>query len=315
MIKTVKLILLSLLLVSIYSCNSSQTDDPNYVYGIFKNFTSRLEVSADTVPQGETVCVRLFIKNISNEKDSIANWQNHDMWGNNITNSIDITGEAADTFKCNEMRFSVSDCGGRIIKYIVFFPHEEKAFQRIYHHRALMCEDSSGIIKRVYNYIFPTTYKVRSRFYNYSNTEFIQASNNLQFVVKEDSDAVKDLTYLDNISYNYLDKIAAKVISEMDDYIEKYKNTVFEREFFLKKVHYFSVRSYPIDEKLLSEIKYYIDENPDSPTISSLLFYYKLGKYQQKDTLTVKQYLTDLTKKYKNRSAGFFAKEKLEENW
>lgn len=313
--KTVKLILVSLLTISLYSCTSSDTDDPKYVYGRMKNFSSKLEISADTVLQGETVCVRLFIKNNSTEIDSIAYWQEYNFWGNNLTNSIWFNGETADTFKCNELRLSVSDCGGRPIKYEVFLPQEEKAFHRIINHRALLCENSTGKINRVYRYNFPTTYKVNSKFYNYSNTEFIQTSNSLKFVVKEDTNAVKDLIYLDEISWNYHDKIAAKVISEMDDYIEKYKNTVFEREFFLKKLYYFSVRSYPIDEKLLSEIKYYIDENPDSPAISSLLFYYKLGEYQQKDSLAVKLYLTELTEKYKSRSAGFFAKEKREEKW
>lgn len=322
MVKTVKLILFSLLLVLFYSCNSSQKDEVNHTYCDLKNFSLRIELSSDTAVYGETVWAKLIVKNISEEKDSIAYFSKWEI----LKNPMILKSDAIDTtWVCRNF----GRAGDMIVDYFkvpytVFKPGEEK-YEYIYFSRFVYTCLNDTTYKTYSHYLIPADYKVSAHFYSrcYKFHEIVSGNTLNLKIVESNSKAYNDLLSEVNDRGKFSLKTSKdSVVQYYDSKIEEYKNTSYENEFFLRKLYYAHLTAYwgvndstGLLKKLTDEIKYHVSENPDAPQVHAFLDYYKILNYGKlQDTLGSNEYLNELQIKYPDKRISLWAKEYLERN-
>ncbi|MBS1494588.1 MAG: hypothetical protein JST55_13830 [Bacteroidetes bacterium] len=321
--KPVKLIFIALLITSFFSCNSSKTDDPNYIYCDLKNFSLRIELSSDTAVYGETVWAKLFVKNNSDEKDSIAYFNKWEI----LESPMILNSNVKDTnWDCK----NPDRAGDMIVDYFkvpytVFKPNEEK-YEYIYFSRSVYSCSEDTTYKTYSHYLIPADYKVSAHFYSRCfNFQEKKSDNTLNLkIVNIDLKAFNELLAdVDDRSKFSLTISKDSVIKYYDSKIEEYKNSPYENEFFLRKLYYAHITAYWGEndstgslKKLTEEIKYHVSENPNASQVHAFLDYFKILNYgRQQDTLGTNRYLKDLQLKYPSKRIALWAKEYLERDY
>ncbi len=279
----------------------------------------RIELSSDTVVQGETVWAKLIFRNDSDKKDSIAYFNSWEI----LAYPMILKSDKKDTtWKCNDLQRTVQiQSHYAKTPYTVFKPGEEKYCYSYFTKWSYMCADNNASI---IHYLFPSNYKVSAHIYSGCNKfEELRSMNTLDLVITDsDNDAFNDLEIenADNSKFSSEGSVDS-IINYYNGRIEKYKNSAYEKEFFLKKLHYLSIKGQNAYlenyvKEALSETEEYISTNPDSPQNHAMLDYYKLFRFLfLKDIEGTTEYLKDLQLKYPGKRIAIMAKEYLERKY
>lgn len=309
-----KLILASIFLTSFCSCNSSKPEERNYIYCNLKNFSMRIELSNDSAVYGETVWAKLIVRNNSDAKDSIAYFNRFEI----LKSPVQLISDRKDTtWICQNFNIRGIMMHYAKVPYEVFNSGEEKYYYA-YFGRYDCGIDTSGIVYT--HFIQPAHYKVSATFCSHcSSKEFVASKDTLNFTVTDGNrEAVLDLLNDHQDRSKFSTVISIDSINVFyNEKILKYKNTVYESEFLLSKIEFnLNKDCNKCKEELIKEIEMFIEENPGSSQIYSMLYYYKFFRYySMNDTLGTELYLTNLQKQYPESRISVWAKEYLNQKF